>query len=290
MATNEKSAGCCGGNEPEDLLPDDPEAVVKKVREKYGHIAASVSSGCCGPSGSTHDKKKAAGAIGYAPSELDSVPEDANLSLGCGAPVQHLDLKPGETVLDLGSGAGIDVFLAAEKVGPEGKAIGVDMTPEMISRARDNATKSKLSNVEFREGRLESLPVEDASVDAVTSNCVINLVPDKSKVFREVARVLKPGGRMVISDIVLDGELPESIRKDVLAYVGCVAGAMQREDYFSALKEAGLSQIDILGDVDLVAMGCDVMPDKVAEYAELAGASVEGLKGKVHSITYRAVK
>jgi ubiquinone/menaquinone biosynthesis C-methylase UbiE len=199
-------------------------------------------------------------------------------------------LKAGETVLDLGSGAGIDVFLAADTVGPGGKAIGVDMTPEMIERARNNAATSGLSNVEFREGRLESLPVDDNSVDAVTSNCVINLVPDKLRVFREIARVLKPGGRMVISDIVLDGELPEPIRKDVLAYVGCVAGAMQRDDYFAALEAAGLSHVEVLSDVDVVTAACGVAPDQVAGYTEKAGVSTEELKGKVHSITYRAIK
>jgi ubiquinone/menaquinone biosynthesis C-methylase UbiE len=193
-------------------------------------------------------------------------------------------------VLDLGSGPGLDAFLAAKSVGETGRVIGVDMTPEMLARARDNANKMGVENVDFREGRLEALPVDDASVDAVTSNCVINLVPDKAVVFREVARVLKPGGRLVISDIVLDGKLPESIAQDIYAYVGCVSGAMQRADYFAAIEAAGLSSVEILKDVDYGAAVMDAAPGEVKTLFDKSGASREDVAGKVRSITFRAVK
>jgi len=179
-------------------LPSDPTRIVEKVRERYGRIATGEEAGCCGPAaGSTcgDPTTEAASRIGYQDRDLESMSEGANLGLGCGAPVGVLNLKAGETVLDLGSGAGFDAFLASRQVGDTGRVIGVDMTLEMIEKARANAAEGGFTRVEFRQGRLESLPVEDASVDAVTSNCVINLVPDKSAVFREVARVLRPGGR-----------------------------------------------------------------------------------------------
>jgi SAM-dependent methyltransferase len=218
------------------------------------------------------------------------VPDGADLGLGCGAPVQHLELKAGETVLDLGSGGGIDVFLAARLVGPGGHVIGVDMTPAMLERARQNAAKGGYANVEFREGRLERLPVQDASIDAVTSNCVINLVPDKAAVFREIARVLKPGGRMVISDVVLDGRLPEAVERDVLAYVGCVAGAALREAYFGQLRDAGLGDVQVLGDVDSLEQWAAAAPEEAVALAERTGVKPEEVRGKVRSVTYRARK
>lgn len=270
------------------------EKLVQVVREKYGRIAKSADScctpvlggGCCG----TTDQGAMAGEIGYKADELAVLPEGANLGLGCGAPVAGLELKPGETVLDLGSGAGIDAFLAARQVGPTGRVIGVDMTPEMLERARANAVRSGLSQVEFREGRLEALPVASASVDAVTSNCVINLVPDKGVVFREVARVLRPGGRLVISDIVLDGELPEAIRKDVYAYVGCVSGAQQRQDYFAGVRAAGLGEVEILKDVDYAGALVKAAPDEAQALLSRSGVKVEEVVGKVRSITFRARK
>ena len=219
-----------------------------------------------------------------------TVPEGANLGLGCGAPIDHLALQTGETVLDLGSGAGIDVFLAAERIGPTGTAIGVDMTPEMLARARRNAVRANVANAEFREGRLENLPVATGSVDAVTSNCVINLVPDKAVVFQEIARVLKPEGRLVISDIVLDKALPPEIEKDVYAYVGCISGAAMREDYFGMLKAAGLGDIEVLKDIDYGSLVIEHAPAEAARLAAKAGIALDGLKGSIRSLTFRSRK
>jgi len=274
-------------------VPVDSESIVEKVKEKYGEIADRTKSGCCGPAAEPSccaPAEKVSERLGYSAEDLAALPEDADLGLGCGAPIRHLLLQPGETVLDLGSGAGVDVFIAAEQVGPGGKVIGVDMTPQMVARARENAVKGGFENVEFREGRLESLPVDDASVDAVTSNCVVNLVPDKARVFDEVARVLKPGGRLVISDIVLDGELPRAVKDDLLSYVGCVSGAEQRQAYFAKLESAGLTVTEVLDDTDVVAVGCETSPDQVAEFAGRGGVSADDLKGKVKSVTFRAIK
>lgn len=267
------------------------ERLVQAVRERYGKIAEGKTGGCCGSGAAVSGPEAAVSVgIGYQPEELSAVPEEANLGLGCGAPIGHLKLVPGETVLDLGSGAGLDCFLAARAVGPGGRVIGVDMTPEMLERARAGAAKHGLTQVEFREGRLEALPVADASVDAVTSNCVINLVPDKSVVFREIARVLRPGGRLVISDIVLDGKLPESVEKDVYAYVGCVSGAAQRADYFALLAKAGLGEIAILRDLDYVGSLCESAPEEVAAFRGKTGVDPADLAGMVRSITFRASK
>lgn len=266
------------------------ESIVDKVRERYGRIATGAISGCGPtPSGCCGSPEMATAlGIGYSKDDIDTVDEGANLGLGCGAPIGHLDLRPGEAVLDLGSGAGFDAFLAARAVGPEGRVFGVDMTPEMLDKARANAARMGLAHVEFREGRLEALPLDDASVDAVTSNCVINLVPDKAAVFREVARVLKPGGRLVVSDIILDGDLPPAVTNDVLAYVGCVAGAMRREPYFALLHEAGLGDLAVLRDVDfLEAAGYAFTPELRANL-EAAGIRDENLRGVVRSVTYRA--
>jgi SAM-dependent methyltransferase len=273
-----------------ETLPADGEEVVEKVRERYAGFAKSSSS-CCGSSCSTTpEPRDASERLGYSADALDSVPDGANLGLGCGAPIDLLALAPGETVLDLGSGPGLDAFLAAQRVGEEGRVIGVDMTPEMIERARDGARQVGLSQVEFRQGRLEELPVEDDSIDAVTSNCVINLVPDKARVFAETARVLKPGGRLVISDIVLEAPLPEALGKDLLAYVGCVAGAMPREEYFGAVRDAGLSEIEILTDTDAIKLFGGEVPGEILDMLARTGTSVDELRGKVRSVTYRAVK
>ncbi len=273
-------------------IPDDPERIVKKVQERYGRIAEGVESGCCGPGAGTCSPAPgdAALAVGYKPQELAVLPEGANLGLGCGAPIEALELQAGETALDLGSGAGVDVLLAARRVGPTGRVIGVDMTPSMLDKARANAAAAGATQVEFRAGRLEALPVEDASVDAVTSNCVINLVPDKEKVFREIARVLRPRGRVVISDIVLNGKLPEVLEKDLLAYVGCVAGAALRETYFGQVRAAGFSNIEILKDVDYLAGAGYTFSDDLRQRMARAGVRDEDIAGRVRSITFRAVK
>lgn len=263
------------------------EEIVGQVRDRYGQIAAGKQSGCgCGCGGAD----AVAGAIGYSPTELEALPEEANLGLGCGAPIGFLRLVPGETVVDLGSGAGIDAFLAARAVGPTGRVVGVDMTPEMLERARTAAASHGYANVDFREGRLEKLPVEDSSVDAVTSNCVINLVPDKAAVFREVARVLKPGGRLVVSDIVLERPLPDALAKDILSWVGCVAGAELRATYFGRLEAAGLGGVEVLRDVDYAAGLADVSPAEVQSLLGRLGLSFEDVRGLVRSITYRAWK
>ncbi len=265
------------------------ERIVKDVRERYGRIARESTS-CCGSLSQGCGSSEAVSLeLGYSPEELAAA-GDANLGLGCGAPLRSLDLRPGETVLDLGSGAGIDAFVAARQVGPQGRVIGVDMTPAMLERARAGAASLGLTQVEFREGRLESLPLDDASVDAVTSNCVINLVPDKAAVFREIARVLRPGGRLVVSDIVLDGRLPAEVERNVLAYVGCISGAAQREDYFAGLRAAGLTRIDVLSDVDYLAKLAAAAPDELRALSEQAQVRPEQVAGIVRSLTYRATK
>ncbi len=184
----------------------------------------------------------------YSSQELDEIPEGANLGLGCGNPVALASLQQGEVVLDLGSGAGIDCFLAGNRVGASGRVIGVDMTPQMITKARQNATKVESTNVEFRLGEIEALPVADNAVDAIISNCVINLSTDKERVFREAFRVTKPGGRLMVSDVVLTRELPDSIRNDPAAYAACIAGALLKADYLDAVRSAGFEEVKVLGD------------------------------------------
>jgi SAM-dependent methyltransferase len=235
------------------------EEIKKVVRKNYADIAKQKGS-CCGPQipviptkasscceapPTTSDMSK---KMGYSEEELSKLPEGANLGLGCGNPVALASLKEGDTYLDLGSGAGIDCFLAAERVGKSGKVIGVDMTPEMIDRARENAKKSGYDNVEFRLGEIEHLPVADNSVDVITSNCVINLSPDKKEVFIDAFRVLKPGGKLMISDIVLLKELPEAVLQSVEAYVGCVSGAMLKDEYLKTVKEAGFEEVEIVSE------------------------------------------
>lgn len=221
----------------------------KVVREGYAKVVKQGSS-CCTPApsccGGTELIQDISKKIGYTDAELKTVPEGANLGLGCGNPVALASLKQGETVLDLGAGAGFDCFLAAGRVGEGGRVIGVDMTPEMLEKARDNARKGNYTNVEFRLGEIEHLPVADNSVDVVISNCVINLSPDKRGVFDEAFRVLKPGGRLMISDIVLLKELPAFIKDSIEAYIGCVAGAMLKDEYLRAIREAGFQDVKII--------------------------------------------
>lgn len=221
--------------------------IKKNVRKSYASVAKQSTS-CCAPTTSccSNQSEAISKAIGYSEHEISSVPEGANLGLGCGNPVALASLKEGETVLDLGSGAGFDCFLAAQRVGEKGKVIGVDMTPEMIDKARENALEGNSHNVEFRLGEIENLPVADNSADIVISNCVINLSPDKPRVFKEAFRVLKPGGRLMVSDIVLLKELPTFIINSVSAYVGCISGAMLKDEYLATIKSAGFNDVKIL--------------------------------------------
>ena len=227
----------------ETLAPGaDPRSV---VREKYAAVAEGGSCGC-GCCGAEADDEAALAALGYTAEQRAAIPEGADLGLGCGNPIAHADLKPGETVLDLGSGAGIDCFLAAREVGATGRVIGVDMTPAMLERARANRAKVNATNVEFRLGEIEHLPVADASVDVIISNCVVNLSPDKPQVFRDALRVLKPGGRLVVSDLVLTRELGEELKRHVDLYVGCVAGASLKQDYLQLMRDAGFQDVAIV--------------------------------------------
>jgi len=207
------------------------------VEKRYAEIARSGSS-CCGD--------QTLVKIGYAKEEFEALPEPALMGLGCGNPVRLAELRAGETVADLGSGGGLDVLLAARQVGPTGRVIGVDMTPEMLARARANAERLGLANVEFRQGLIEALPVADSSVDVILSNCVINLAPDKGAVFKEAFRVLKPGGRVVVSDMVARAELPSEVREDPTLWAACLGGALPEEEYLGALRRAGLIAIEVL--------------------------------------------
>ncbi len=209
------------------------------VRTNYATIALTEAS-CCSP-----DEPEASG-VDYDPADLSNLPDEAIMGLGCGNPVAMAGIVEGETVLDLGSGGGIDVFLAARRVGSSGRVIGVDMTPEMLERAQANAARAGLDNVEFRQGLIEDLPVEDATVDVIISNCVINLAPEKAPVFAEAFRVLRSGGRLVVSDVVTDAALPEEVRDDLGSWSSCVGGALPQDDYLAAITEAGFTGVEVL--------------------------------------------
>jgi len=278
------------------------EKLKKIVREGYTKIAKKKGS-CCGPEvppcGSAEMNKEISKKIGYSEDELTAVPKGANLGLGCGNPVALASLKEGESVLDLGSGVGLDCFLAANKVGEKGKVIGVDMTPEMIDKARENARKGKYKNVEFRLGEIENLPVADSTINVVISNCVINLSPNKKRVFEEAFRVLKSGGRLMISDIVLLKELPEVIRRNVEAYVGCLSGAIMENEYIEMIKEAGFQDVEIIEKTTFpiecmindptakaVIKNTDIPVKKVEEIASSAASiKVYGIKPQIRRIS-----
>ena len=255
----------------------DPRAV---VREKYGQIAAGEACGCGCGCGSI-DTEAVLARLGYTAEQAAAIPEGANLGLGCGNPVGLAALKPGEAVLDLGSGGGIDCFLAARDVGPGGHVIGVAMTPPMLERARAAAAKAGVTNVEFRLGEIEHLPVGDASVDCVISNCVVNLSPDKSQVFREALRVLKPGGRLLVSDLVLTRPLDERLRHDVALYVGCVAGALPRQAYLDAISGAGFTHVEVVSESGY-DVGTEVLADGSPEreaFRSVVSVKVRATKG-----------
>jgi ubiquinone/menaquinone biosynthesis C-methylase UbiE len=272
------------------------EEIRKSVREGYALVAKGGSS-CCTPQtssccGTTDTARDISKKVGYTDEDVSSVPEGANLGLGCGNPVALASLREGEVVLDLGSGAGFDCFLAARRVGEKGKVIGVDMTPEMLEKARENAGKSGYKNVEFRLGEIENLPVADRCVDTIISNCVINLSPDKERVFHEAFRVLKPGGRLMVSDIVLLEELPAAVQKSVAAYISCLAGASRKENYLDAIKNAGFAEVRV---VDETSFGTEFISDDptlkaVMENEKISKSDFAKVGKAVRSIKVSAVK
>jgi SAM-dependent methyltransferase len=216
------------------------EQLLESVRSKYGAVAESSLS-------NDHAGVKAvAEAFGYSPEELTSIPAQANMGLSCGTPTATAHIRPGEVIVDLGSGGGLDVFLVSKMVGPSGRAIGIDMTPAMIERSQTNAQSGGYTNVEFYQSTIDQIPLPDSSVDCVISNCVLNLAPDKPAVFREIARILKPGGRVAVSDIALKHELPEAVAQSMAAYVGCIAGAIKIDDYRNGLLTAGFEHVEIV--------------------------------------------
>jgi SAM-dependent methyltransferase len=267
----------------------------KAVRDVYGNIA-KTSGSCCFPGASCGcggaSAESVSRGVGYSQEELGNVPEGANLGLGCGNPVALASLVAGETVVDLGSGAGFDAFLAARAVGPKGRVIGVDMTPEMVDKARGNAARGHYPQVEFRLGEIENLPIADGTADVIISNCVINLSPDKERVFREAFRVLKPGGRLMVSDIVLLTPLPEAVKKSVEAYVGCIAGAVSKEDYLAAIGHAGFGELSIAGETTFPVAEYLGIPavEKVAAQADLSAGETKALGSTISSIKVQAVK
>jgi arsenite methyltransferase len=271
------------------------EEIKKAVKLGYARVArqnvpcCGTNGSCCGSANLAEDISR---KIGYGDDELSVVPEGANLGLGCGNPVALASLKEGEIVLDLGSGAGFDCFIAASRVGNSGKVIGVDMTPEMIEKATRNAHTSNFLNVEFRLGDIESLPVYANHVDVVISNCVINLSPDKQKVFKEAFRVLKPGGRLMVSDVVLLKELPEAIRRSVEAYVGCIAGAAMKTDYLAAIQSAGFNDIKVLGEdvYPIELINNDPIAQAICADLNLSTEKAKDLSKSVASIKVMAIK
>ena len=269
-----------------------------------------MNTSCCGPTvskcgcggGTAVSNKSISKAMGYSDKEMASVPKEANLGLGCGNPIALASLKPGETVLDLGSGPGLDCFLAANKVGPTGRVIGIDMTPEMIAKARNNAKKGgyatppaqkgSRASVEFRLGEIEKLPVQDNSVDVIISNCVINLSPDKPAVFKEAFRVLKPGGRLMVSDVVTTNQLPEELMKSIGAYVGCLSGAIMKGQYLGTIKKVGFTKVKILdaSKFPIDFMLNDPTAKALADTVNLSAKSLEGVGDSVESIKVSAIK
>ncbi len=257
------------------------------IKDGYARIAreqtSCCSSSCCGASSEVDSLSS---RIGYSREELQSVPDGADLGLGCGNPTAIASLTEGETVLDLGSGAGFDCFLAARRVGETGRVIGVDMTPEMVEKARENARRGGYGNVEFRLGDIENLPLGSESVDVVISNCVINLAPDKEKVFREAFRVLRPGGRFWISDLVLVKELPEAIRRSTTALVGCIAGAALRGEYLSLIEGAGFERVEVMASKPFPISFMENDPEvlKLIDDLNISAAGEEELASTVVSI------
>jgi SAM-dependent methyltransferase len=272
------------------------DKIKKIVREGYAKVAKKEES-CCTKtpapcSCSTSTSEEISKRIGYSEEDVNAVPEGANLGLGCGNPVALASLKEGEAVLDLGSGAGFDCFLAANRVGKSGRVIGVDMTPEMIDKARENTRKGKYANVEFRLGEIENLPVADNTADAVISNCVINLSPNKKRVFEEAFRVLKPNGRLMISDIVLLKKLPDTIRKNVQAYIGCLSGAEMKDKYLKMIEDAGFQKVKILEEncFPVENMTNDPTAQAIVKNLEIPSEKIKKIANTVASIKVSALK
>ena len=272
------------------------ENVKKIVRKRYAKAAKTKGSGCgCAPTTSccsAPTDEQVSKIIGYSEAEMNAVPEGANLGLGCGNPTALASLKEGERVLDLGSGGGFDAFLAVKKVGKSGKVIGVDMTPEMLDKARANAKKGKYTNVEFRLGEIENLPVADKSVDVIISNCVINLSPDKKRVFEEAYRVLAPNGRLMVSDIVLLKPLPEAIQKSAEAYTSCVAGAEIKDKYLGLMRDAGFKDVKVLSEKNypLEFIISEPEVNKVLSTLDISGEQLDETANSIVSISVSASK
>lgn len=272
------------------------EEIKKAVKDRYSEIAAIGTSccpttTCCETTAEEDTAVSISKKLGYSEEEIQSVPVNSNMGLGCGNPLALAALESGETVLDLGSGAGFDVFLAAKQVGEKGTVIGVDMTPEMIEKAHKNAKDGAYGNVEFRLGEIEELPVTESSVDVVISNCVINLAPDKTKVFREAFRVLKPGGRLMVSDIVLLKELPDFIKSSVRALTGCIAGALKKDDYIDAIRDAGFEDVKIVDETIYPVSEDEAMLEEISRQLKIPRGIVEqAADDYVSSIKVFAVK
>ena len=272
-----------------DKRPEDAGEMREMVREGYTNLAERASS-CCG--GTLPHAAETARRLGYSEAELEAAPEGANLGLGCGNPTAIDSLRPGEVVVDLGSGAGFDAFLAARQVGPMGRVIGVDMTDAMLDKARENARKGGYANVEFRKGYIEQLPLENESVDVILSNCVINLSPEKDKVYRDAYRVLRPGGRLMVSDVVLERSLPSEILQSVGAYIGCVGGASVRGEYMQTIEKAGFREVRIereTGFGNVISLDDPLVCDAMDRFG-LTTDQVKDLLGVVTSVHIFALK
>jgi SAM-dependent methyltransferase len=258
--------------------PQDADEIRDLVQEGYTRVVQELDASDAGRAEDVGRR------IGYSEDQLEAVPEGANLGVGCGNPTAIDTLRAGETVVDLGSGAGMDAFLAARQVGPTGRVIGVDMTDAMLEKARDNARKTGVENVEFRKGHIEELPIEDESVDAIISNCVINLSPEKDRVYREAFRVLRPGGRVMISDIVLERPLPQVVLDSIDAYLGCVGGASLRAEYLETIAKAGFREVRVQREASFVdAIALD--DPRVQEVMERLGISADEAKSYADAVT-----
>jgi arsenite methyltransferase len=268
--------------------------IKRAVREGYASIAKQATSyyaarSCCGCAQAPEEISK---RMGYTDEEINAVPPESNLGLGCGNPVAMALLNEGETVLDMGAGAGFDCFLASAKVGPKGKVIGVDMTSEMVEKARTNARKAGYTNIDFRQGDLENMPVADNFVDVVISNCVINLVPNKRMVFREAFRVLKPGGRLAVSDVVLRKELPSFVKQSTKAYIGCLAGAIMKEEYLGIIESVGFNNVEVIEETafPIESLLCETSAPVAMEMPKISPEDIRDAADSVSSIKVKAIK